>query len=56
MKLVRKSGRGAVNTWSSKKTFFGMTYVNPNIPSLKYGRDMEIEVVNMFSECIKNYH
>ena len=34
----------------------GMAFVNPNIPALKYGRDMEIEAVNTFAEYIKNYH
>ena len=33
-----------------------MKFVNPNIPALKYGRDMEIEAVNTFAEYIKNYH
>ena len=31
-----------------------MIFVNPN-PALKYGRDMEIEVVNTFTEYITNY-
>ena len=34
----------------------GMTFVNPNTPALKYGRDMKIETVNTFAEYIKNYH
>ena len=33
-----------------------MTFFNPNIPTLKYGREMEIEAVNAFPEYIKNYH
>ena len=33
-----------------------MTFVNPNIPALTYGRDMEIEAVNTFAEYITNYH
>ena len=33
-----------------------MTFVNPNIPVLKYGRDMETEAVNTFAEYSKNYH
>ena len=32
-----------------------MTFVNPNMPDLKNGRDMEIEAVNTFPEYIKNY-
>ena len=34
-----------------------MTFANPNVPALKYGRDMEINTVNTFAEyIIKNYH
>ena len=34
----------------------GMASVNPSIPALKYGRDMEIEAINTFAEYITNYH
>ena len=47
MKKVRKGGRGVVNIWSLKEKISGMTFVNPNIPALKYRRDMEIEAVNI---------
>ena len=33
-----------------------MTFVNPNIPAVKYGRNMDIEAVNTFAEYINNYH
>ena len=33
----------------------GMTFVNPNILALKYGKDMEMETVNTFVEYIWNY-
>ena len=56
MKKVRKGAEGAVNIWSLKEKISGMTFVNPNISALKYGRDMEIEAVNTFAEYIKNYH
>ena len=57
MKKVRKGRRGAVNIWPLKeKKNSGMTFVKPNIPALKYGRDMEIEAVHTFAEYIKNYH
>ena len=55
-KKVRKGGGGVVNIWSLKKKISGMTFVNHNIPTLKYGRDMEIEAVNTFPEYIKKYH
>ena len=54
MSKVGKGGGGVVNIWSFKEKFSGMTFVNPNIPALKYGRDMEIEAVNTFAEYIKN--
>ena len=53
MKKVRKGGGGVVNIWSLKEKISGMTFVIPNIPSLKYRRDMEIEAVNTFGEYIK---
>ena len=56
MSKVRKGGGGVVNIWPFKEKFSGMTFVNPNIPALKYGRDMEIEAVNTYAEYIKNYH
>ena len=33
-----------------------MTFVNPNIPALKYERDMEIEAIRTFAEHITNHH
>ena len=53
MKKVRKGGGGVVNIWSLKEKISVMTFVIPNIPSLKYRRDMEIEAVNTFGEYIK---
>ena len=56
MKKVRKGGGGVVNIWSLKENISRMTFVNPNIPVLKYGRNMEIEAVNTFAKYITNYH
>ena len=56
MEKVRKGGGGAVNIWSLKQKISGMTFVNPNIPALKYGRDMETEAVNTSAEYVTNYH
>ena len=33
-----------------------MIFVNPNSLALKYGRDMEIEAANTFTEYMTNYH
>ena len=38
-----------------RETNSEMTFINPNIPVLKYGRNFEIEAANTFTEFIKNY-
>ena len=40
----------STNLWSLFKKVSGITFVNPNIPALKYGREMEINVVNEFQK------
>ena len=55
MRKVRKGHGGVVNIWSLKEKISGVTFVNPIIPALKYGRYMEIEAVNTFAEYIKKY-
>ena len=40
MKKVGKGGGDVVNIWSLKDKISGMEFVNPNIPALKYGRDI----------------
>ena len=39
--------------WSWNQKISGLVFVKPNIPALKYGRDMEIEAANNFIEIIK---
>ena len=56
MKKNRKTCWGAVNIWSLKEKICGMTFVNPNIPALQYGNDMDLDAANTFAECIKNDH
>ena len=34
----------------------GLVFVKPNIPALKYGREMEIEAPNTFNEFINGKH
>ena len=48
MEKVRKGGVGVVNIWSLKENF-GTIFVNPNIPALKYEREMEHEAVTTFA-------
>ena len=43
MKNVIKGTGGYVNRWAQNQKISGLTFVNPNIPSPKYGRDMEPE-------------
>lgn len=54
-KISRGSGV-CVNMWALNQRVSGLTFANPNIPALKYGRDMEIEAVNSFYELMKKKH
>ena len=54
IKKVRKGGGGVVNTWSLKEKISGMTFVNSNIPALKYGRDMEKYITNYHQVFFQN--
>ena len=38
---VEKGGGGTVNMWSLDQKISGLVFVKPNIPALKYCRDME---------------
>ena len=53
---VEKGGGGIVNMWSLNQKISGLGFVKPNIPALKYCRDMEIEAANTFIEFIKGKH
>ena len=55
-KAVEKRGGDKVNMWSLNQKISGLVFVRPNIPALKYGRDMEIEAANTFTEFIKRKH
>ena len=56
MTKVEKSGGGTVNMWSLNQKISELVFVKPDIPVLKDGRDMEIEVANTFVEFIKGKH
>ena len=43
-----------VNMWSLNQIISGLVFIKSNIPDLKYGRDMEIEIANTFNEFIKH--
>ena len=53
MKKVIKWTGGYVNLWALNQKISGLTFVNPNIPSLKYGRDMEPGAINTFADIMK---
>ena len=48
MKKEIKGTGGYVNLWALNQKISGLTFVNPNIPSLKYGKDMEPEAINTY--------
>ena len=56
MTTVEKGGGGTVNMWYLNQKISGLVFVKPNIPALKYGRDMEIEAANNFIDFIKGKH
>ena len=49
-------GNENVNLWSLNQKIAGLTFVNPNVPALKYGRTMEEEAVNTFANIMKKTH
>jgi hypothetical protein len=54
MEKVKKSG--AVNMWTLNQNISGFTFVNPDLPALKYGRTMEENAVNCFIDIAKKDH
>ena len=52
MTKVEKDGGGEIDKLLNQR-ISGLIFVNPNIPSVKYGRDMEIEAVNNSFEFMK---
>ena len=53
MTKIEKVGGGAVNMRILNQKISGLVFAKPNITSLKYVRDMEIEAANTFIEFIK---
>ena len=53
-KVLKGGGGASICTPSIKKS--GLTYTTPNIPALKYGRDMEDEAANDFFSAMKLKH
>lgn len=51
-----KKGNLNVNLWSLFQKVSGSVFINPNIPALKYGREMEPVALAAFKEEIKKEH
>ena len=49
-KKVGSGGGSVVNSWSLFQRVLGFTYKNPNIPALKYGREMERHAAEKYKE------
>ena len=56
MEKFNRGGGGYVNLWQVFQKISGLTFINPNIPALKYGRSMEINAVNNFIDVISPSH
>ena len=56
MNKAEKGGGDTINIWKLNQKISGLVLVKPDIPALKYGRDMEIEAANTFIEFIKGKH
>ena len=54
-KVIKGTGRH-VKLWRLNQKISGLTFINPNIPSLKYGTDMEHEAINTFTDIMKKTH
>ena len=53
MKKIIKGTSGYVNLWALTLKISGLTFANQNIQSLKYGRDMEPQAINTFTDVTK---
>ena len=56
MEKFVKGGGGYVNMWSLCQKISDLISINPNIPTLMYGRDMEQHASNAFFEIFKCSH
>ena len=56
MQKLQKHGGESVNLWPVFQKISGLTFVNPNIRALKYGRTMEENAVNEFYNQMSKSH
>ena len=53
MDKIFQSTGGCVDMWSLCQNMLGLSFTNPDLPALKYGRTMEMEAANKFFELMK---
>lgn len=56
MAKVSKGTGGYVNMWNLFQKLSGYTFINPNIPALKYGQEMEMHAANKLEEILTATH
>ena len=56
MKKVQKLTGGYINMYALNEKVSGRTFINPDIPALKYGREIEPEAANVFKEYFMESH
>ena len=54
-KILKPTG-SCINMWSLCQNISGLSFTNPDLPALKYGRTIEMEAANEFSELMKKKH
>ena len=48
MTEVEIGGGGTIDMWTLDQKISGLVFIKPNIPALKFDREMEIKVANTF--------
>ena len=56
VKKIQKPTGCYIDMYSINEKVSGRTFVNPNVPQLKYGRDMEPEAINAFEVYFSEKH
>ena len=56
MNKILKPAGVCVDMWSLCQNISGLSFTNPDLPALKYGRTMEMESTNRFFELMEKKH
>ena len=54
-KILKPTG-GCVDMWSLYQNISGLSFINPDLLALKYGRTIKMEAANEFFELMKKKH